>query len=75
MTKGSIPPKYIAKTFSEDAWDEDKKEFFSLSNDKKWEWGFWVERQASQHSLKVGLLIGATAASIVFMLIIGYIAD
>ncbi|MEX2006802.1 MAG: hypothetical protein WD877_01325 [Candidatus Saccharimonadales bacterium] len=75
MTKNNIPPIYIGKTFREDAWDDDKNEFFSLSNEKKWEWGYWVEEQATKFNFKVGFITGISLSLIIFLLSLGLLAD
>jgi len=51
------PSKYIGKSFYE-AWHEDIEAFKKLTDEEKWEMGYWIENQTEKRSGRIGLIVG-----------------
>ncbi len=67
-----IPTQYVGKSFDE-AWHDDIEKFKELSDEQKWEMGYWIEHQAYKSAgkawLVLGLVIGVFAALMILNLL------
>ncbi len=65
-----IPTQYVGKSFDE-AWHDDIEKFKELSDEQKWEMGYWIEHQAYKSAGRSGFILGVVATLVVISLIYG----